>query len=621
MDLYLFGEGNHRRLWQVLGAHPRVVDGVEGVSFAVWAPNARRVSVVGEFCAWDGRRLPLRPLESSGIWERFVPGVSEGALYKYELETREGALRLKADPVGQLMELPPATASRVYRSRFEWSDGAWLEQRSKADAAREPLAVYEVHLGSWARVPEEGNRWLSYREIAPRLVEHVKRLGFTHIELLPVAEHAFYGSWGYQVTGYFAPTVRYGEPDDLRFLVDTCHQNGIGVILDWVPAHFPRDDFALRRFDGTALYEHEDARRGEHPDWGTLIFNYGRHEVSNFLLANALYWLKEFHIDGLRVDAVASMLYLDYSRRSGEWVPNRYGGRENLEAIDFLRAVNSIVREEAPYAITVAEESTAWGGVTRPAAEGGLGFHFKWNMGWMHDTLSYFSKDPVHRSHHQDRLTFAMLYENTERFINAISHDEVVHGKGSLLHKMPGDPWQKFANLRLLLAYQYTRPGKKLLFMGTEIAPDGEWSHEASLDWHLFDDPARRGLEAFLEELGRLYHATPCLWRSDPDPQGFEWIDCSDQAQSVISYVRRDAESHVVVVLNLTPVPRDDYRIGAPVAGAYVERLSSDAAAWGGSAYPTQSRVETESVPCHGRDQSLRLRLPPLGALVLAPER
>jgi 1,4-alpha-glucan branching enzyme len=620
VDLHLFNEGTHRRLWECLGAHPREVDGEAGVAFAVWAPNARRVSVIGEHCRWDGRLLPMRMLGGSGLFELFVPGVEPGALYKYEILTRERALRVKTDPLAAAMERPPGTASRVVREDgYAWGDGAWMAARRRRDPLREPMAVYEVHLGSWRRVPEEGDRPLGYREAAPLLVEHVRRLGFTHVELLPIMEHPFEGSWGYQVSGYYAPSARFGEPDDLRFLIDSCHRAGVGVILDWVPAHFPKDDFALRRFDGTALYEHEDPRRGEHPDWGTLIFNFGRREVRSFLLSNALYWLERFHVDGLRVDAVASMLYLDYSRREGEWIPNPYGGRESLEAVDFLRQVNETVRLEHPGCFTVAEESTAWPGVTRPVAQGGLGFTLKWNMGWMHDTLGYLGRDPIERAHHHDALTFAALYEHSEHFLMPLSHDEVVHGKGSLLQKMPGDLWQQLANLRLLLAYQYTRPGKKLLFMGTELAPEREWSHERSLDWHLAEDPARQGLARFLGDLGRLYRESPCLWRSDPDPEGFAWIDCADREHSVVSYLRRDGDAHLMIVLNFTPVPRADYRIGAPRPGAYVERLSSDGARYGGSGLETPGRVATEAVPCHGQPQSVRLRLPPLGALVLAP--
>ena len=503
MDLYLFREGTHRRLWTMLGAHPRTVDGDEGTAFAVWAPNATRVSVIGDWCNWDGRQFPMRRLGDSGLWELFVPGVGVNALYRFELRTREGTLRVKTDPMALKMQQAPDTASIVVSSAaYAWNDDAWMTARPTRHLVNEAVHVYEVHLGSWARVPEQGNRCLSYREIAPRLAEHVKRLGFTHIELMPVMEHPFYGSWGYQVTGYFAPTSRYGSPEDFRFFVDTMHRHGIGVLLDWVPAHFPKDDFALRRFDGTALYEHEDPRLAEHPDWGTLIFNYGRKEVRNFLVANALYWLHEFHVDGLRVDAVASMLYLDYSRKAGEWVPNRYGGRENLEAIDFLREMNDVVCADAPGCVTIAEDSTAWPGVTRPIRAGGLGFTFKWNMGWMHDTLAYFERDPLYRHHHQNEITFAMVYEHSEHFIMPLSHDEMVHLKGSLYEKMPGDPWQKFANLRALLAYQVTRPGKSLLFMGTEMAEPSEWNHDQSLNWHLLHQPERAAFQAYVARLG-----------------------------------------------------------------------------------------------------------------------
>jgi 1,4-alpha-glucan branching enzyme len=619
LDLFLFNEGTHRRLWEVLGSHPRRVDGIDGTAFAVWAPNATRVSVVGDFCGWDGRLFPMRVLGASGVFELFLPDVHSGALYKYEIRTREGTLRLKTDPFACSTELPPGSAARVSASSYRFGDDAWIAARSKRDPTREPLSIYEVHLGSFARVPEEGNRPLTYRELAPRLAAHAKHLGFTHVELLPVAEHPFSGSWGYQVTGYYAPTSRFGTPDDFRFFVDHLHQEGIGVILDWVPAHFPRDDFALRLFDGTALFEHADPRLGEHPDWGTLIFNYGRHEVRNFLVANALYWLEEFHVDGLRVDAVASLLYLDYSRNAGEWLPNEYGGRENLHAIAFLRSLNDTVASEHPGCVMIAEESTAWGGVTAPTFEGGLGFTFKWNMGWMHDTLTYFSKDPVHRRWHHDELTFAMLYEHHERFVMPLSHDEVVHGKGPLYDKMPGDPWQKLANLRLLYAYQWTRPGKKLLFMGSELAPMREWQSEQSLDWHLLDDPARRALFEFVRELGVLYRESPCLWRFDHDPQGFRWLSCDDRDNSVLAYERCDGDARLVVVLNLTPVPRDDYRVGAPLPGRYRLRLSSDDARYGGSGYRTHALVDAEPLPWHGRAQSLSLRLPPLSALVLAP--
>jgi len=623
MDLHLFNEGTHRRLWEKLGAHAMTVDGVAGVAFAVWAPTARRVSVIGDFAQWDGRVFPMRVLGSSGVWELFVPDVQPGTLYKFEIVTRDGDVRTKTDPFAFKLEQHPGTASIVEPPAgvYEWGDAEWMKQRESHDWRREPMLVYEVHLGSWARVPEEGNRWLSYREIAPRLAEHVKRLGFTHVELLPVMEHPFYGSWGYQVSGYFAPTSRYGTPDDFRFFVDTLHRHGIGVLLDWVPAHFPKDDFALRRFDGSALYEHEDPRLGEHPDWGTLIFNYGRREVVNFLVANALYWLEEFHADGLRVDAVASMLYLDYSREPGQWLRNRYGGRENLEALDFLRQLNETIRHEHPGCCMIAEESTAWPGVTASPTDGGLGFTFKWNMGWMHDTLKYFALDPIHRRWHQDQLTFAMIYEYSERFTMPLSHDEVVHGKGSLLNKMAGDEWQKLANLRTLFAYMITRPGKKLLFMGSELAPWSEWDHDASLEWSLLrDDPRRAKLMAFVSRLAAVYRERSELWRRDPEWQGFSWISADDRENSVLSYIRRDGERHAVVVLNLTPVPREHYRIGVPEQVAYVELLNSDASEWGGSGHHTPGRVAATASPFHGHPFSVELTLPPLAALVLVPE-
>ena len=619
MDTHLFNSGDHRRVWEKLGAHYRRIDGVPGVAFGVWAPSARRVSVTGDFCGWDGRLFPMRQLGSSGVFELFVPDVKPGALYKYEIKTTEGALRLKSDPYAQSMEGPPGNASRVVDSSYVWSDDVWMGERGNRDPHREPFAACEIHLGSWARVPEEGNRPLTYRELAPRLVEHAKRFGYTHLELLPVAEHPLGASWGYQVTGYYAPTWRYGTPDDFRYFVDVCHQNGIGVILDWVPAHFPKDDFALRRFDGTALYEHDDPRQGEHPDWGTLVFNYDRKEVRNFLIANALFWLQEYHVDGLRIDAVASMLYLDYSREDGQWLPNFYGGKENIGALELLRSVNEIIRIECPGCITIAEESTSWSGVTRAAGESGLGFTFKWNMGWMHDTLLYFSKEPIHRRYHQNDLTFAMLYEHTEHFINAISHDEVVHGKCSLLEKMPGDSWQKFANLRTLLAYQYTRPGKKLLFMGTELAPHNEWYYDVSQDWHLAEDPMRVGLAKFMEDLGRLYLETKCLWQNDSDAGSFAWIDCNDCENSVVSYRRHSGDDLTITVLNLTPVPREGYRIGAPRAGRYTYLLSSDDPAYGGSGYPLRVDPQTDDYGMHGFSQSLYLNLPPLAAIVLAP--
>jgi 1,4-alpha-glucan branching enzyme len=620
VDIYLISEGTHRALWRVLGAHPRQLDGVDGTGFAVWAPNARGVSVVGDFCRWDERRLPMRRLGHSGVFELFVPGVAPGALYKYHILGPNRELRLKADPFARAAELPPGTASRVTASSYQWGDAEWLARRAGRDPGRVPMAIYEVHLGSWARILEEGQRWLTYREIAPRLIEHVRRLGFTHVEFLPLAEHPFTGSWGYQVSAYFAPTARYGTPDDLRFLIDALHSAGIGVILDWVPAHFPKDDFALRRFDGTALYEHEDPRRGEHPEWGTLIFNYGRREVRNFLVANALYWLQEFHVDGLRVDAVASMLYLDYSRKEGQWVPNRHGGREDLDAVEFLKELNAVLAQEQPGCFTVAEESTSWPGVTAPVAQGGLGFTYKWNMGWMHDTLTYFALDPVHRRFHHERLTFAMMYEYSERFITPLSHDEVVHGKGTLLAKMPGDLWQRFANLRALLAYQYTRPGKPLLFMGAELGSLREWHHDSSLDWHLADEPLNAGLLRFLADLGRLYRERPEFWREDPDYSGFQWLDADDRDHSVYAYLRRDGGRSVVVLLNLTPVPRPGYQAGAPAEGRWSLLLSSDAPQYGGSGYGLVEDVRTEPTPWQHQPVSFRIDLPPLGAVVLAHE-
>jgi 1,4-alpha-glucan branching enzyme len=620
VDIYLIAEGTHRDLWRVLGAHPRQLDGVDGTSFAVWAPNARGVSVVGDFCRWDERRLPMRRLGASGVFELFVPGVAPGALYKYHILGPNRELRLKADPFARAAELPPGTASRVTASSYQWGDAEWQAQRAARDPGRAPMAIYEVHLGSWARILEEGHRPLTYREIAPRLIAHVRHLGFTHVEFLPLAEHPFTGSWGYQVSAYFAPTARYGTPDDLRFLIDALHAAGIGVILDWVPAHFPKDDFALRRFDGTALYEHDDPRRGEHPEWGTLIFNYGRREVRNFLVANALYWLEEFHVDGLRVDAVASMLYLDYSRKEGQWVPNRHGGREDLDAVEFLRELNMVLAAEHPGCFTVAEESTSWPGVTAAVEQGGLGFTYKWNMGWMHDTLNYFALDPVHRRFHHEWLTFAMMYEYSERFITPLSHDEVVHGKGTLLAKMPGDLWQRFANLRALLAYQYTRPGKPLLFMGAELGSLREWNHDSSLDWHLGDEPLNAGLLRFVADLGRLYRARPEFWREDPDYSGFQWLAADDRDHSVYAYLRRDGSRCVVVLLNLTPVPRPGYQTGAPREGRWSLLLSSDAPQYGGGGYGLVEDVRTEPIPWQHQPASFRVDLPPLGAVVLGHE-
>ncbi len=621
-DLYLFGKGDERRIYEKLGAQLRTMDGVTGVSFAVWAPNARRVSVVGDFNQWDGRQHPLRSLGASGVWEIFIPGVEVGAHYKFEILDHGGHLGLKTDPYGFFFETPPKNAAIVWNNRaFEWTDDAWMAQRSQRDVLRSPLSIYEVHLGSW-RKKSQGES-LSYRELAAPLIEYVTQMGFTHVEFLPVAEHAFYPSWGYQVTGFFAPTSRYGTPDDFQFLVNALHEAGIGVLIDWVPAHFPRDDWALARFDGTALYEHEDPRKGAHQDWGTLIFNFGRHEVSNFLIANALFWYDRFHIDGLRVDAVASMLYLDYSRKQGEWIPNQYGGRENLEAIEFLRHFNHVTHTEYPGVMTIAEESTAWPQVTRPPYLGGLGFSFKWNMGWMHDTLNYFGRNPVYRKHHQNDLTFAMLYHHHENFILPLSHDEVVHGKGSLLGRMPGDDWQRFANLRLLLGYQWLFPGKKLLFMGGEFGQSPEWNANSQLEWWLLDAGIyHAGLLKFMAELNRIYRAENALWQSDYDPHGFRWLDCSDHENSVLSFVRRnlDQANELVVVLNLTPVPRSKYRLGLPRPGKWLELLNSDAAIFGGGNMGNLGAVLAEPTPKHGYPQSAEVTLPPLGLMVFKPE-
>jgi 1,4-alpha-glucan branching enzyme len=628
MDLHLFGEGRHLRLWEVLGAHRRVHDGMVGVSFAVWAPNASGVRVVGDWNYWDGRVHQMRSLGSSGVWELFIPGVEAGAHYKYELVTSEGRVILKTDPMAFAMERPPATASIVVGdATFEWQDAAWLARRAGTDLLHSPMSIYEMHLGSWRWTTEAdgtGRRPLTYRELADQLPGYVRDLGFTHVELMPVAEHPFSGSWGYQVSGYYAPTARFGSPDDFRLLVDALHRAGIGVIVDWVPAHFPRDAFALARFDGTALYEHSDPRQGEHQDWGTLIFNFGRNEVRNFLLANALYWVEEFHVDGLRVDAVASMLYLDYSREPGEWVPNRFGGRENLDAVSFLKEVNENVFGLYPGATVMAEESTAWPGVSRPTYLGGLGFGFKWNMGWMHDTLEYFHHDPIHRRYHHGELTFGLIYAWSENFVLPLSHDEVVHGKGSMLNKMPGDRWQQLANLRALYSWMWAHPGKQLLFMGAELAPEREWNHEQELDWWILDYwEAHRGIRDLLRSLNGLYRQLPALWERDETPEGFQWVDADDSDQSVISFLRLRAgggtAGSVLCVANLTPVPRYDYRVGLPVGGPWREVLNSDAVDFGGSGVGNLGGVDAEDRPWHGRPHSASLHLPPLGVLWLTP--
>ena len=620
-DLHLFGEGTHQRAFEKLGAHRLVVGTTVGVHFAVWAPNAERVSLIGDFNGWDGRVHAMRLLVPSGVWEMFIPDLADGEKYKFEIRTKTGQLLNKTDPFGVAFESPPQTASVVRDiSRYQWGDQSWMSARRACGGWLDrPMAIYEVHLGSWARVPEDGNRSLTYREMADRLVPYVKDLGFTHIELLPIMEHPFSGSWGYQVLGFFAPTSRFGPPEDFKRLVDACHQAGLGVILDWVPGHFPKDAHGLAHFDGTALYEHADPRQGEHQDWGTLIFNYGRNEVRNFLLSNALWWLEEYHADGLRVDAVASMLYLDYSRREGEWIPNPFGGRENIEAIDFLRQLNTLSHGEHPGTITAAEESTAWPGVSRPAHLGGLGFTYKWNMGWMHDVLEYAHKDAVHRRWEHNLITFSALYMFTENFILPFSHDEVVHGKGALLDKMPGDLWQKYASLRTLYGYMYGHPGKKLLFMGSELGQWREWRHDDSLDWHLLDDPAHAALRRYVQALNWHYRAEPALHQLDFDPSGFRWIDCNDNENSVVSLVRyaRDPRDFVVMLFNFTPVPRHDYRIGVPAPGRYTERLNSDSALFGGSDVGNGGGVNTEPVATHGFDQSLNLIVPPLGCLLL----
>jgi 1,4-alpha-glucan branching enzyme len=622
LDLHLLQEGQLEQLYEKLGAHIREIDGVAGTAFAVWAPNARSVSVVGDFNSWDGRLHPMRSLGSSGIWELFVPGIEEGAKYKYEIRTQENRLRIKADPLAFAAEVPPANASVVHRSKHEWSDSKWLERRAKSDALREPMSIYEVHLGSWRRNPLEDNRSLNYLELADELSAYVADLGFTHVELMPVMEHPFAGSWGYQVTGYYAPTSRFGTPDDFRTFVDRMHANGIGVLLDWVPAHFPRDDWALALFDGTHLYEHADPRRGAHPDWGTLIFNLSREEVRNFLLANGLYWLKEHHADGLRVDAVASMLYLDYSRKEGEWLPNEYGGRENLEAVEFLKRMNEIVYSREPGVTTAAEESTAWPGVSKPTYLGGLGFGFKWNMGWMHDTLTYFQKDPVYRRFHHHTLTFSLMYAFSENFILPLSHDEVVHGKRSLLDKMPGDRWQKFANLRSLYAYMWAHPGKKLLFMGGELAEWEEWNYDGSLHWNLLEYPEHQGVQSLIRDLNNAYRSNPALYEVDFDPSGFRWLEANDSTNNVVAFARLDAkgEHPVVCVLNLSPVARYDYRVGMPLSCRWKELLNTDSDYYGGSGVGNLGGIEAEAVPWHDQPFSAFVTLPPLAAVWFVPE-
>ncbi|HJU16104.1 MAG TPA: 1,4-alpha-glucan branching protein GlgB [Stellaceae bacterium] len=622
LDIHLLVEGNHLASYQKLGAHPLVHEGSEGIAFAVWAPNAQRVSIVGDFNAWDGRRMPMRRRHAGGFWELFIPGLRPGHVYKYEILGADGRLLpLKADPYAEQSERPPATASVVaFPTRHLWQDGTFMAERWRRNDREAPIAIYEVHLPSWRRHQDGG--YLTYRELAEQLVPYARDLGFTHLEMLPITEYPFDGSWGYQPISLFAPTSRHGTPDDFRAFVEACHAAGLGLWLDWVPGHFPTDAHGLGRFDGTALYEHADPREGYHHDWNTLIYNYGRREVGNFLLSNALYWLREFHIDGIRVDAVASMLYRDYSRREGEWIPNAFGGRENLEAIAFLRRLNELVFGEGSGATSIAEESTAWPMVSRPTYVGGLGFGFKWNMGWMHDTLRYMSHDPIHRKYHHNDLTFGLLYAFHENFILPLSHDEMVHGKGSLLGRMPGDRWQRFANLRAYFAFMWTHPGKKLLFMGGEWGQEREWNHDIGLDWHLLADPLHQGVQRLVADLNRLYRETPALYRLDCDPEGFSWIDASNNAESVLSYLRRDRDPRAlaVVVCNFTPVPRENYRIGVPRGGRWRERINTDALDYGGSGVGNAGEVHADSHPMHGHAYSLCLRLPPLGVLIFTAE-
>ncbi|ASK64804.1 1,4-alpha-glucan branching enzyme [Brachybacterium avium] len=615
LDLHLIHEGRHEELWQALGSHVRSVDSVEGTSFTVWAPNARAVQVVGAFNGWDGRLHALRSLGASGVWEIFVPGIGDGEIYKYRILGADGVWRDKADPMARYAEVPPATGSVVTTSDFEWTDDRWLAERAAQDPLASRMSVYEVHLASW-------RPGLGYRDLATELTDYVTEMGFTHVELMPVAEHPFGGSWGYQVTGYYAPTSRLGTPDELRHLIDTLHNADIGVILDWVPAHFPKDEWALGRFDGTPLYEHADPRRGEHPDWGTYIFDTGRNEVRNFLVANACYWLEEFHVDGLRVDAVASMLYLDYSREDGQWVPNRHGGREDLESIAFLQEATATAYKRAPGIVMIAEESTSFPGVTRPTDAGGLGFGFKWNMGWMHDTLEYLGQDPIHRQYHHGEMTFSMVYQYSENFVLPLSHDEVVHGKGSLLRKAPGDDWQQAATLRTYLAFQWTHPGKQLVFMGIEFAQGTEWSEQAGLPWWLLEYPLHRGTQQLVKDLNAVQAEFPALYERDQDPGGFEWLIGDDAAHNALSYVRRDeAGDPVVVVVNFSAQPWHEYRIPLPEGGTWLEVLNSDSPVYGGSGVGNLGRVHAEQLPLHDRDHSVRLTVPPLAAVILVPER
>jgi 1,4-alpha-glucan branching enzyme len=622
LDLHLLAEGRHELLYERLGAHAREIDGVDGTAFAVWAPAARSVSLVGDFNSWDGRLHPMRSLGPAGIWELFVPGVGAGAVYKYEIRTQSGERRLKADPVAFAAELPPGTSSIVHCSSHHWSDEGWMRARCEREPLAGPVSIYEVHLGSWRLNAAEGNRYLGYLELADELAAYVGDLGFTHVELLPVMAHPFTGSWGYQVTSYYAPSPRFGSPDDFRAFVDRMHAHGIGVLLDWVPAHFPRDDWALARFDGSALYEHVDPRLGSHPDWGTLVFNLGRNEVRNFLIANALFWLHEYHADGVRVDAVASMLYRDYSREAGEWIPNEFGGREDLDAVAFLKQLNELVYARESGIVTVAEESTAWPGVSRPTYLGGLGFGAKWNMGWMHDTLAYYEHDPIHRRYHHHELTFSLLYAFSENFILPLSHDEVVHGKGSLIAKMPGDRWQQLANLRTLYGYMWAHPGKKLLFMGQEFAQEAEWSHERSLDWHLLEHRDHAQIQTLVRDLNRIYRGESALWSQDFAPEGFRWLEPNDAAGNVIAFVRASPgfERVLVCVVNSSPVVRGGYRIGLPRGGRWRELLNTDSHHYGGGDVGNNGTLEAEELPWSDQPHSVALTVPPLGVLWLVPE-
>jgi len=616
-DLHLFSEGKHWHIYQILGGHPHTVDGIEGVLFATWAPNAERVSVIGDFNNWDGRQYPMRNRLGYGVWELFIPGLTAGSLYKLEIRNRDtGEILTKIDPYAQQFEKRPSTASIIRADEpYSWEDDSWMQTRTQFDWLHEPMSIYELHLGSWQR--DESGDFLNYRDLAHRLVDYIQQTGFTHIELLPITEHPLDASWGYQATGYFAATSRFGSADDFRYFVNTCHQNGIGIILDWVPAHFPKDAFGLAKFDGSALYEHEDPRKGEHRDWGTLIYNYGRNEVKNFLLASALFWLEEFHLDGLRVDAVASMLYLDYSREADDWVPNIHGGNENIEAIEFFRDLNTVTHANHPGTVIIAEESTSWPQVTKPTDSGGLGFSMKWNMGWMHDTLDYLAKDPVHRQHHHNQLTFGLLYLFSENFVLPFSHDEVVHGKRSMLHKMPGDEWQQFANLRLLYTYMFTYPGKKLLFMGCEFGQGDEWNHDKALDWYVLQYPGHQGIKSLVSDLNRLYKTHSALHRFDFDPQGFEWLDCDNTDQSTLAYLRKSENETIIVAFNFTPVIRKDYRIGVPLSGQYEEMFNSDSSYYEGSNQGNSDPIYSDDMQLMGRPHSISLTLPPLAGVVI----